>query len=50
MRASKSSFLDHVKWLRKAVLAAKADLLVAGDSMQALVRQESGAGSCTRAS
>ncbi len=33
-----NSFLDHVMWLRRAVLAARADFHVAGDTMQALVR------------
>jgi hypothetical protein len=36
--ASTTSFLEHLKWLRKAALAGRADLLVAGDSLQALVR------------
>jgi len=36
---SKNNFLDHVKWLRSAVRAQGAELLVAGDSMAALVRQ-----------
>jgi hypothetical protein len=39
MRVSKDSFLEHVKWLRRAVMASRAELLLAGDSMQALVRQ-----------
>jgi hypothetical protein len=39
VHASKSSFLDHVKWLRRAVLAARAELLIAGDTLRALVRQ-----------
>jgi len=36
--ASKETFLEHLKSLRKAVLSAGAELLVAGDSLQALVR------------
>jgi len=36
---SKNSFLDHVKWLRKAVAAEQAEFILAGDSMQALVRK-----------
>jgi hypothetical protein len=39
VRVSKNSLLDHVKWLRRAVLAAHAEFLVAGDTMQALVRR-----------
>jgi len=35
---SKNNFLDHVKWLRTAVRAQGAELLIAGDSMEALVR------------
>lgn len=38
MRASRGSFLDHVKWLRRAALQAGAELLLAGDSLRALVR------------
>ena len=41
MRVSKTSFLDHVKWLRKASQVANAEFLVAGDTLQALVRQGS---------
>ena len=39
MLPSKNSFLDHVKWLRKAVAAEQAEFILAGDSMQALVRK-----------
>lgn len=38
MLPSKNNFLDHVKWLRSAVRAQGAELLIAGDSMEALVR------------
>ncbi|OCS45075.1 hypothetical protein [Ralstonia pickettii] len=39
MLPSKNSFLDHVKWLRKAVAAEEAEFILAGDTMQALVRK-----------
>lgn len=38
MPASKNSFMDHVKWLRIGVQSAGGDLLLAGNSMQALLR------------
>ncbi len=41
MEASKNEFLDHVKWLRHAVMAAGAEFIVAGDSLQALLRRGS---------
>lgn len=34
----KDNFLDHVKWLRAAVQAQGAELLIAGDSLEALIR------------
>jgi hypothetical protein len=36
--ASKNSFMDHVKWLRIGVQSAGGDLLLAGNTMQALLR------------
>jgi hypothetical protein len=36
---SKDNFLDHVKWLRAAVQAQGAELLLAGDSLDALIRR-----------
>lgn len=33
------TFLDHVKWLRRAARNSGADLLFAGDTMQALLRR-----------
>jgi hypothetical protein len=38
--ASKNNFLDHIKLLRKAVAENGAELIIAGDSMAALVRRE----------
>jgi len=37
--ASQDGFLEHLKWLRRAVTAAGAEFLVAGDTLHALVRQ-----------
>jgi len=37
--ASKNNFLDHVRFLRQAVLAHGGELIIAGNSMQALLRQ-----------
>lgn len=39
MRVSKTSLLDHVKWLRRAAQATNAELVVAGDSLQAFLRR-----------
>lgn len=39
MHSSTETFLDHVKWLRRAAQAARAELIFAGDTMQALLRQ-----------
>lgn len=39
MFSAAETFLDHVKWLRRAARAVGADLIFAGDSMQALLRK-----------
>jgi hypothetical protein len=39
MAVFKNNFLDHVRLLRQAVRAQGAELIIAGDSMQALVRR-----------
>ena len=39
MQANKNDFLDHVKWLRKAVMAGGAEFILAGDSLHALIRR-----------
>lgn len=38
MATSKNNFLDHVRCLRQAVLEKGGDLIITGDSMQALIR------------
>jgi hypothetical protein len=37
----KGDFLDHVKWLRRAAAAAGAEFILAGDSLQVLLRHGS---------
>jgi hypothetical protein len=39
VQANKSEFLDHVKWLRQAVMTAGAEFILAGDSLHALIRR-----------
>lgn len=39
MAASKNNFFDHVRWLRQAALDAGFELIIAGESMQALLRR-----------
>lgn len=39
MQLSKHDLLEHVRWLRHAVAGAKGQLLIAGDSLQALIRR-----------
>jgi hypothetical protein len=41
VRLSKTSLLDHLKWLRRGTAAAGAELLLAGDTLQAHVRRGS---------
>ncbi|MGC3998598.1 MAG: hypothetical protein QM767_14505 [Anaeromyxobacter sp.] len=36
----KNDLLEHLRWLREAVLGASAELIVAGHSVQALIRRE----------
>ena len=38
MQVSKNNFLDHVRCLRQAVLSNGGELIIAGNSMQALIR------------
>ena len=39
MVPSKNNFFDHVRWLRAAVQAQGGELLITGDSLQALIRR-----------
>ena len=39
MAASKNNFFDHVRWLRQAALDAGLELIIAGESLQALLRR-----------
>jgi hypothetical protein len=39
MHLASETFLDHVKWLRRAARKLGADLILAGDSMHALLRR-----------
>jgi hypothetical protein len=39
LAASKNNFFDHVRWLRQAALDAGLELIIAGESLQALLRQ-----------
>lgn len=39
MAASKNNFFDHVRWLRQAALDSGFELIIAGESLQALLRR-----------